>query len=107
MKCHFYVMEKFCDFFILRPSDLFIKLTYVLIDNFCSCFQNTQFRVLQNSAKVEIYLGKYLFVFTFSIYHKKKKKIETSKKPFCDLLTWSNSNTKMYCFESISTLAAF
>ena len=34
----FYVMEKFCDFFTLRPSDLFITLTYVLMDNFCPYF---------------------------------------------------------------------
>ena len=38
MKCHFYVMEKFCDLFILRPSDLITTLTYVLMDNFCPCF---------------------------------------------------------------------
>ena len=37
LKCHFYVMEKFCDFFTLRPSDLITTLTYVLMDNFCPC----------------------------------------------------------------------
>ena len=31
-------MEKFCDFFTLRPSDLITTLTYVLKDNFCPCF---------------------------------------------------------------------
>ena len=34
---HFYVMEKFCVFFTLRPSNLNTTLTYVLIDNFCPC----------------------------------------------------------------------
>ena len=33
----FYVMEKFCDLFTLRPSDLITTLTYVLMDNFCPC----------------------------------------------------------------------
>ena len=36
MKCHFYVIEKFCDFFTLRSSD------YVLMDNFCSYFFTSQ-----------------------------------------------------------------
>ena len=31
-------MEKLCDFFTLQPSDLIKTLTYVLMDNFCSCF---------------------------------------------------------------------
>ena len=35
---HFYVMEKIRDFFTLRPSDLNTTLTYVLMDNFCLCF---------------------------------------------------------------------
>ena len=35
---HFYVMEKFCDFFTLRSSDLNTTLTYVLMDYFCPCF---------------------------------------------------------------------
>ena len=30
-------MEKFWDFFTLRPSDLITTLTYVLKDNFCPC----------------------------------------------------------------------
>ena len=30
-----YVIEKFCDFFTLRPSDLITTLTYILMDNFC------------------------------------------------------------------------
>ena len=34
-KCHFYVIEFFCD---LRPSNLIITLTYVLMDNFCPCY---------------------------------------------------------------------
>ena len=33
----FYDMEKFCDFFTLRPYDLNITLTYVLMDNSCPC----------------------------------------------------------------------
>ena len=36
--CHFYDMEKFCDFFTLRPSYLITFLIYVLMDNFCPCF---------------------------------------------------------------------
>ena len=40
MKCNFYVIEKFCDFFTLRTSDLITPLTYVLMDNFCPCFLN-------------------------------------------------------------------
>ena len=35
LKCHFYVMEKFCDFFFTLLSDLITTLTYVFIDNFC------------------------------------------------------------------------
>ena len=35
---HFYVMEKFCDFFALRLYDLITTLTYELMDNFCPCF---------------------------------------------------------------------
>ena len=31
-------MEKFGDFFTLRPFDLITTLTYVLMDNFCPCF---------------------------------------------------------------------
>ena len=31
LKCHFYVMEKFCDFFTLR--------LYYLMDNFCPCLK--------------------------------------------------------------------
>ena len=31
---HFYIMEKYCVFFTLRPSDLITALTYVLMDNF-------------------------------------------------------------------------
>ena len=34
---HFYVMEKFCDFFTLWTSDLSTTLTYVLMDNFSPC----------------------------------------------------------------------
>ena len=30
-------MEKFFDFVTLRPPDLITALTYVLMDNFCSC----------------------------------------------------------------------
>ena len=33
-KCHFNVMEKLCDFFTLRSSNLITNLTYVLMDNF-------------------------------------------------------------------------
>ena len=40
-KCHYgEVMEKFFDFFTLKPSDLTTNLTYVLMDNFCPCFQS-------------------------------------------------------------------
>ena len=38
LKCDSYVMEKFCDVFTLRPSDLITILTYVLMNNFCPCF---------------------------------------------------------------------
>ena len=31
------VMEKFCDLFSLRPSDLIIALTYFVMDNVCPC----------------------------------------------------------------------
>ena len=33
-------MEKFCDLFTLRPSDLITTLTDVLMENFCPCFSN-------------------------------------------------------------------
>ena len=35
LKFHFYVMEKFCDYFTLRPSGLITTLT---MDNFYPCF---------------------------------------------------------------------
>ena len=38
LKCHFYIMEKFSDFFTLGPSRLITIFTYVLIRNFCPCF---------------------------------------------------------------------
>ena len=38
-KMHFYVIEKLCDFFTLRPSDLNTTLTYALFYNFFNCFQ--------------------------------------------------------------------
>ena len=38
LKCHFNVMEKFCDLFTLRPSKLITSLTYVIMDNFFPCF---------------------------------------------------------------------
>ena len=34
---HLSVMEKFCDFFTLRPFDLNTTLIYVLMDNFHHC----------------------------------------------------------------------
>ena len=36
LKCNFWVMGEFCDFFTLRPSDLIATLTNILMDNFCS-----------------------------------------------------------------------
>jgi hypothetical protein len=47
-------MEKFCDFFTLRPSDLITTLTYVLMDNFCPCFS-------QVAKKLEEIIKKLLF----------------------------------------------
>ena len=35
LKCHFYFIAKFCDFFTLRPYDLITTLSYVLMENFC------------------------------------------------------------------------
>ena len=37
----FTINTLFWDFFTLIPSDLKTTLTYVLLDNFCSCFINT------------------------------------------------------------------
>ena len=37
LKCQFYVIEKFCDFFTLTSSDLIKTLNNVLMDNFCPC----------------------------------------------------------------------
>ena len=36
-KMYFYFIEKFSDYFTLRPSNLNITLTYVIMDNFCPC----------------------------------------------------------------------
>ena len=33
-------MEKFSDLFYFRPSDLITFLTYVIMDNFCPCFND-------------------------------------------------------------------
>ena len=38
-KMLFYVIEKLCDFFSLRPSDLNTTLTYARMDNFCTWLQ--------------------------------------------------------------------
>ena len=38
-------MEKFCDIFTLRPSDL-ITIDLVLMDNFCPCFRKTNFLII-------------------------------------------------------------
>ena len=35
LKYHFYLLQRLCDFFTLRPSDLFTILTNILMDNFC------------------------------------------------------------------------
>ena len=48
LKYHFYVMEKFCDLFTFRPSDLITTLTYVLMDKFCPCFY-LQFGIRQDN----------------------------------------------------------
>ena len=53
-------MEKFCDFFSLRPTDLITTLTYVLMDNFCPCFSFTFFTFSLQEKKI--------------ICHKKKKR---------------------------------
>ena len=34
-------MEKFCDCFTSRPSDLNSTLTYIIIDNFCPIFKKS------------------------------------------------------------------
>ena len=60
----FYVMEKFYDFFTLRPFDLIITLTYILIDNFCNHFKHDlskQESLLNNSKVLEIRLFLYKF----------------------------------------------
>ena len=38
-KLYFYVMEKFCDFFTLRPSDLNTTFICILMDNYCFCYK--------------------------------------------------------------------
>ena len=40
--------EVLCFFLTLRPSDLTITLTYVLMDNVCPCFCTVCFSVLKN-----------------------------------------------------------
>ena len=52
---HFYIIEKFCYFFTLRPSDLNTTLTYVLMDNFCPCFHKScKFLVFQIRLKKDM-----------------------------------------------------
>ena len=38
-KCQIYIIEKFYEFFTLKPYDLITSLTYVLMDNWCPCLQ--------------------------------------------------------------------
>ena len=56
LKGHFYFMEKFCDIFTFRLFDLFTTLTYILMDNFCSCFFTHcilyQFNVINSKVKI-------------------------------------------------------
>ena len=76
LKCHFYVMEKFCDFFTLRPSDLITTLTYVLIYNFCPCFsifhlllgRHMKFIIWISTTFLYIYIILNLILFT-TIFH--------------------------------------
>ena len=46
-------MEKICDLFTFRPSDLITTLTYVLMDNFCHCF----FRVGRKGRDINLITG--------------------------------------------------
>ena len=68
---HFYVMQKFCDFFTLRFSDLnTATLTYVLMDNFCPCF------ILNRTNNVAVcthFIFYYCNTLSFSRIKKKKK----------------------------------
>ena len=60
LKCHFYIIMKFCDFFTLRPFDLITTLTYVLMDNCCPCFLRDQEQVLKKSKSINsLRLGRY------------------------------------------------
>ena len=46
-----------CDvlyFFTLRPSDLIITLTYVVMDNFCPCFLISLIHIANNDKAHEI-----------------------------------------------------
>ena len=45
LKCTFMLWRSFVFFFTLRPSDLNTTLTYVIMDNFCPCF-NIYFKIL-------------------------------------------------------------
>ena len=68
---HFYDMEKFCDFFTLRPSDLNITLTYVLMDNFCPCFISMQTLIL--IVKIYIYFKHTVGEINIATTKKRKK----------------------------------
>ena len=60
-----YVIEKFCDFFTLRPSGLITTLTYILMDNFCPCFRlNRSFvlYVVTNFSARGLYLINYIIL---------------------------------------------
>ena len=46
LKCNFFVMEKFCDFFTLRNADLITTLTYILMDNFILAYIMYNYNVL-------------------------------------------------------------
>ena len=58
LKCHFHVMDKFYDFFTLRPSDQITTLTYVLMNNFCPCFQKVMTLRVKNKYHIIKFLTK-------------------------------------------------
>ena len=53
-KLHFYVLERFCDFFACSPSDENTTLTYVLMDNFCPCLLSGRDKNLFNKVYTQV-----------------------------------------------------
>ena len=68
-----FVLERLCVSLTFRPSDLITTLTYILMDNFCTCF----FVSLYKAACIfVIFLGEVDYVYIFQLLAKLDYKVK-------------------------------